>query len=360
MKVYLIGGTGLLGLEAAKILLKHGHEVEADALPPLPVGAEIPGNLKLHLCDSNLRSDEELKEMLKDKDCFLFAAGIDERVECAPPVFDSYKRFNIDPLKRILPIAKEMGVKKAVVLGSYFSMLNNPEYGYDKKLPKGLTERNPYIRARLEQERTVASFCDEHFSAAVLELPYIFGTQPGRQPVWTILIEQIEGMDKMKSTLYPKGGTAMVTVHQVGQAIAGACEKIGEEYKGFHACPIGMVNYTWEQFLKVVYRARGMGERKIIGIPAFVMKLGMNKIIKQYKERGIEPGLDPKYLPYIMNLNLFIEDTWARRFGVEDADIDEAIFDSIRVSVACHKGDVKLLSMKGELTEEDKKALNIE
>ena len=38
--------------------------------------------------------------------------------------------------------------------------------------------------------------------------------------VWTVLIEQISGMDKLPFTLYPKGGTAMLTCRQVGQAIA--------------------------------------------------------------------------------------------------------------------------------------------
>ena len=355
MKIYLIGGTGLLGLEAAKVLIGRGHTVVADALPPLPVGAEIPKEMELHLRDVNRRTDDELRQIMKDVDCFIFASGIDERVECAPPVYDSYIKYNVAPLKRILPIAKEAGVKKAVICGSYFSMLSKPEYPYAKKMKKGLLERNPYIRARMEQEAVVASMCDENFDAAVLELPYIFGTQPGRQPVWTILIEQLAPMDKMKSTLYPKGGTAIVTVSQVGEAIAGAAEKLGEEYKGFHAWPIGMVNYTWKRFLKVVYDARGMGkDRKVIGIPAWVMKLGMGKIIKEYKAKGIESGLDPKYLPYIMNLNLFIDNKITRALGVSEANIDEAIFDSIHVSVACHNGDAKLLGMKGELSEEER------
>ena len=36
MKVMLIGGTGLLGYEAAKILSKNNHEIISFALPPKP------------------------------------------------------------------------------------------------------------------------------------------------------------------------------------------------------------------------------------------------------------------------------------------------------------------------------------
>lgn len=353
MKVFIVGGTGLLGAEAARILIDRGHEVSAVALPPLPVGAPISSKMNLKYCDINKKSDEEIKEMLKGFDAFIFAAGIDERKECPHPVYEWYEKYNIKPVKRLLSLAKEVGVKKAVVLGSYFSMLNKDEFGYHQKMAKGLLERNPYIRSRLAQEEAAKSVADENFAVAVLELPYIFGTQPGRKPVWTILIEQIAGMDKLSFTMYPKGGTAMLTVRQVGEAIAGASEKLGEEFKGFNAWPIAMYNQTWKEFLKIVYEARGMGNnRKIIGVPAWMMRMGVGKIIKDYKKRGIESGLDPNYLPNIMNLNLFIDNKYAKALGVQEDDMKAAIFDSISVSVASYKGEVELVGMYGELTPE--------
>ncbi len=354
MKVFLVGGTGLLGAEAARIFIERGHEVSAVALPPIPVGAPIPKQMKLRFCDINKKSDEEVLKMLQGCDAFVFASGIDERVECPAPVASWYEKYNINPVDRLLGLAKKAGVKKAVVLGSYFSMLDKEEYGYKQKLPKGLKERNPYIRTRLLQEETVKKYCDDNFSAAVLELPYIFKTQPGRQPVWTVLIEQTASMDKMSFTMYPSGGTAMLTVRQVGEAIVGATEKLGEEYKGFNAWPIAMYNQTWKEFLRIVYAARGMGEnRKIVSVPAWMMKMGMNGVIKEYKEKGIESGLDPKYLPYIMNLNLFIDNKYAKALGVTEDDIEAAIYDSIKVSVASYKGEVELVGMKGELTPEE-------
>lgn len=356
MKVFLVGGNGLLGSKAAEILIARGHEVVAVALPPNPVGANLPEKMKLTLCDVNKISDDEVLKLMKGIDAFIFASGIDERQECPSPVYDWYDKYNIKPLERLIPLAKQSGAKKVVVCGSYFSMLHKPEYGYDKKLPKGVHERNPYIRARVKQEEVVKSFVDENFDAAVLELPYIFGTQPGRKPVWTILIEQTASMDNMKFTMYPKGGTAMLTVRQVGEALAGATEKLGNEFKGFYAWPIAMYNQTWKQFLSIVYDARGMGaDRKIVSVPAWMMKLGMSKVIKEYKEKGIEPGLDPNYLPYVMNLNLFIDNKYAKALGVEEDDIKAAIFDSIKVSVASYNGEVELVGMRGELTIEEEK-----
>ena len=339
MKVFMIGGTGLLGCEAARIFIERGHQVKSVALPPLPEGAPIPEEMELEFCNIYEKSDDEIKAMMEGYDCFVFAAGIDERVEFPAPVYDAYYKYNIAPLKRILPLCKEIGMKNAVVLGSYFS------YAAKQYPEMKLTEKHPYIRSRIDQEEVAFSFADESFDVAVLELPYIFGTQPGRKPVWVILIEQIKMMDKLPCTMYPGGGTAMLTVRQVGEVIVGAAEKS----KGAKAWPISMYNQTWKEFLKIVYAARGMGNnRKIISIPPWMMRMGLGGVKKEYAEKGIESGIDVDGLADIMDINLFIDRKYAVELGATEDDINSAITDSIKVSQAVFDGRAKLLEMKGE------------
>ena len=339
LNVFMIGGTGLLGCEAAIQLIKHGNKVTSVALPPLPQGAPIPEEMELIFGDINKKSDEEILEMLEGKDVFIYAAGVDERVEFKAPVYDAYYKFNIAPLERLFPLCKKAGVRRAVVLGSYFSYLAKikPDAGFE--------ERNPYFKSRLAQEKVCEDACDDNFSVKVLELPYIFGTQPGRKPVWTILIEQIGFMDKWPFTMYPAGGTAMLTCRQVGEVICGAAEK---EDPGFKAYPIAMYNQTWKEFLSIVYDARGMAGRKIVSVAPWMMKMGMIKVAKDYKKREIDSGMDPFNLPDIMDINLFIDKKDAEYLGATEDDIRAAIFDSIKVSEASYKGTVKLLEMKGE------------
>ncbi len=340
MNVFMIGGTGLLGCEAAIQLIKHGHKVTSVALPPLPAGAPIPEEMDLIFGDINKKTDDEILDMLKGNEVFIFAAGVDERVEFPAPVMEYYKKFNIAPLERMFPLCKKAGVKRAVVLGSYFAYLSK------QRPDMKLDEKNPYFKARLMQEKVCEDACDENFSCKVLELPYIFGTQPGRKPVWVILIEQIKMMDKLPCTLYPKGGTAMLTCRQVGEVICGAAER---EVPGYEAFPIAMYNQTWKEFLKIVYAARGMGEnRKIISVPPWMMKMGMVKVANDYKKRGIDSGMDPFNLPDIMDLNLFIDRKYSEELGATEDDIKAAIYDSIKISVASYEGKVKLLEMKGE------------
>ncbi|WP_455267166.1 hypothetical protein [Ruminococcus sp.] len=81
MKIFMIGGTGLLGSEAAKVLISRGHEVTAMALPPLPDGAILPTEMKIEYGNYLEMSDDELCKHLTGCDGFVFAAGVDERVE---------------------------------------------------------------------------------------------------------------------------------------------------------------------------------------------------------------------------------------------------------------------------------------
>ena len=74
MKVFMIGGTGLLGSEAAKELIRRGHEVSSLALPPLPQGAVLPPEMKLEFGNYLEMSDEELKKHLQGCEGFVFAA----------------------------------------------------------------------------------------------------------------------------------------------------------------------------------------------------------------------------------------------------------------------------------------------
>lgn len=336
MKVFMIGGTGLLGSAAAQLFIDRGHEVRTVALPPLPQGAPIPQEMEILFQNYLELSDDEVLKMMEGCDCFVFAAGVDERVEFPAPVYEAYEKYNIRPLERLIPLAKKAGITKTVVLGSYFAY-------FAKKCPEmNLTAQHPYIRSRIEQEKVALSFADDTMDVSVLELPYIFGTQPGRKPVWVILIEQLENMGPI--TFYPKGGTAMLTVRQVAQTIVGAAEK----NKGGHAYPISYYNYTWNDFLAIVHEAMGKPNRKIINIQKWMFKLFGLHMRKVYKDKNVEGGIDPVGLADIMCMNTFIDNKWAKALGATDDDIKSAIFDSVKLSVDAFKGNAELVEMKSE------------
>jgi nucleoside-diphosphate-sugar epimerase len=279
MKVFMIGGTGLLGSEAAKELIKRGHNVSSIALPPIPEGAQLPSEMKIEFGNYMEMSDDELRTHLTGCDGFVFAAGIDERVEGSAPIYDMFRKYNITPLEKMLRLSKECGVKHAVICGSYFTY-------FSKIWPElKLAEVHPYIRSRVDQEKMALSYADENFDVSVLELPYIFGTQPGRKPVWLFLVEQVRSMKS--ATLYPRGGSTMVTVKQVAQCISGALERT----KGGKAYPVGYYNMAWKEMLAIVHKYMGMPGKKVITIPDWMYTIGGRKIIRSKKKRDTKAAL---------------------------------------------------------------------
>jgi hypothetical protein len=178
-------------------------------------------------------------------------------------------------------------------------------------------------------------------NVAVLELPYIFGVQPGRRPVWTILLEQILAMKK--KTYYPKGGTAMVTVKQVGQAIVGTIDR----NKGGHAYPIGYYNKTWVELLTLFHRHAEI-ERPIATVPTWIYQLGVNRVVKKKAKQGIEMGLNMKKFTPVMTSRLFIDkNEGSESLGVQPDDIDQAIAESVQASLKALQGQA-MVGMKAE------------
>lgn len=338
MKVCMIGGTGLLGSEGARELIARGHQVKAIALPPLPQGAVLPPEKEIAYGNYLDMSDEEIREMFEGCEGFVFAAGVDERVEGPAPIYELYKKYNIDSINRLLRIAKECGVKHTVICGSYFAY-------FDKLWPQmKLSENHAYIRSRRDQEAVAMEYADKDFDVAVLELPYIFGTQPGRKPVWVFLVENIRSMKIF--TMWPKGGSTMVTVRQVGQAIAGALER----NQGGKCYPIGYYNLTWKEMLKICHKHLGCPDKKIVTIPKWMYAIGGRQLMKQQKANNIEGGLHMVKFADLQCSNQFIDKKLGcEPLGVTEDDIDAAIGDSIKLCVDILDKKVdNIVAMKGE------------
>ncbi len=335
MKVFMIGATGLLGSEAAKILLEQGHYVTSLVLPGMPPGFVKPQGLNLVYGNYLDQTDSEIQALMQGVDTFVFAAGVDERVEVPPPSYDVYVKFNNNPLAKMLSIAKANGVKRAVVCGSYFSHFSRiwPEYQMAKK--------HPYIKSRLEQEDIALSFADENFEVYVIEIPYVFGSQAGRKPVWTFLVQLIRSMPF--ATFYAKGGTTAVTARQVGQALAGAT--LGKGSPG--PIPLGWFNITWKQMFASIHKAMGMPKRKVISVPKLFFKIGAASRMKAVEKRGLQGGLELVSFTDVMYRNCYIDkQKGAVSVGVTEDNLEQAIHDSIKLSLDILDGNSSSVEME--------------
>lgn len=330
MNIFIVGGTGLLGSSAAIKFINLGHDVSTIALE-LPK-VKLPKELKVDIGNYLNLNYGDLKKHLKDKDVLVFAAGIDDRVKGKKPIYNLFKEYNIDPLEKMIKVAIEMKVKKVVILGSYFSY-------FDKIWKKDkLSINNPYIKSRIDQENMALKYSDK-IDIVILELPYIFGVQKGRKPVWTILLKEILSMKW--ATFYPKGGTTMVTVNQVGDLIVNASIK----NTGTKVYPVGFYNMTWREMLTIFHKGMDIN-RKIITIPNFIFKI-FGFIKDKSVDKGYEMGLKMSKFSKSFSKYMYINKELIKELDIKDDDIEKNILDSVRESMNAINGE-KMIEMKIE------------
>ncbi len=323
-RVFIVGGTGFLGYHAAQEFLSKGWGVTALGLPPtlsVVEGAARPPSLypaavKVILQNLDAASDKELLALLRGHEALVFAAGLDDRYTPKKPAYPKFHKANVESLTRLLTLAKQARVKRAVVLGSYFAHFSR--LWPDLKLG----ERHPYIRSRLEQEKAAASI--PGLDGMVLELPYIFGAMPipGWKPLWMPLVKYMRSSPVI---FYMKGGTACISARTVGRAIVAAVER-GEVGKCY---PIGQENLTWTQMLSRLAAADGRRVR-VVALPAWVIKLGMLGVLLVHKLHGKEGGLNLRYFAPLQIAETFLDPEPSRKaLGYELDDLDEAFRETV-------------------------------
>lgn len=187
-----------------------------------------------------------------------------------------------------------------------------------------LTRHHPYIRSRVEQTRAAQEAGGDALAVITLELPYIFGTMPGRMPLWKPLIRYVVSRMPL---FYPRGGITCVTVHQVAQAIAGAVEKV----KAGACYPIGGENLTWVELLTRITRLAGR-EKRVITLPDWLVTTGAALVKALHHLQGRESGLDPVRFINLQTATTFIDPAISQSvLEYESGGLDKALLETVNV-----------------------------
>ncbi len=320
-KVFIIGGTGFLGYYASLEFIKKNWQVVSLSLPPEPKGARIPSEMIVVLNDYQKMSDKEILKLLDGCSAFVFAAGLDDRYSFKKPAYRKFYEANVKSCIRLIKLAREAGVKRGVILSSYFLYFSRlwPEME--------LAKYHPYIKSRKFQAVESIKAAGTGLDLMILELPYIFGSMPGRVPLWFPLVKYIK---KASTIYYPKGGTNMIAVEHVAEAIVKAIEKgrAGKHYT------IGDQNITWVQMIEMILKSLKQ-KKKIVSVPDFITKLVLYFLKLKQVLKGEEGGLDPLRLAELQTtLTYFDPSISQKELGYTGGDLEKAIDDTVK---ACLK-----------------------
>lgn len=317
-KILVLGGTGFLGYYTTEELVKKGYKVKSVALPPMPVDDLFSSdNVENILADINDLSDSEVLELLEDVDGVMYAIGADERVIPDAPAFSFFYESNVRPTQRLARLAAQSGVESFVIFGSYFAE-------FAERITEVDLIGQAYPATRLLQEQIAFAEGEGKMRVTSLRLPYIFGTMPGRTPLWKMFTDQIKGRD-----VYPvfEGGTAAVTAHQVAQAAVGALEK-GEHRKTY---ALGGINMKHKEFADIMVHA--LGQEETTDVPVLPLEAAIDsykQLDMQAAEEGKEYGVHMIINAYMSSQDLFIDPTEVmQELGYEKEDVYAAIDESL-------------------------------
>lgn len=316
--VFILGGTGLLGYHTTKELLKRGYNVSTVSLPPMPTEELLPAEVTCQLGNINEMTDEQILDLLKDIDMFIYAAGADERTTPEAPANHFFYEANVLPTQRLVRLSRQAGVKKFVVYTSYFAHF--AEKWTDLDLAKG----QAYPRTRLLQEEVAYLEGEGAMTVTALRLPYIFGTMPGRAPLWEMFLPAVQGKDVVSVLA---GGTAMVTVKQVAEATIG-CLEHGEHGVGY---AISGINMKHKEFYEMIADLLGQKDTVVNVVPLEQMKPFYAQRDEDLAAEGKEQGIHQAVIAEIQNRDAYIDprDTMPILKYSED-DVRASIIETIK------------------------------
>ena len=314
-KVAIFGGTGFIGSHITKLLLEEGYDVTCVSNDQYVKENKYIEGASFRFADLNKLNQEDLEKLLSGYDYFIFAAGVDDRYVPKAPALEFFRKANVETTVKVTKAAKKVGLKKAVIISSYFTY-------FARKEPQ-LAEHHPYIKARLEQEDEAMKLADNNFSVVVLQLPYVIGAVKGKAPLFKPLVKYLH---LPGPTLFMKGGTAIVTVKQIAKATRGALRKdIGSKIY-----PVASKNMNWDEFIKAINPKK----KKIIHIPKFLIQIFGFVVDTVHKLKGKEGGL--KLIKYVemqtKELFLNLEDS-KELFDSADGEIEDAFEDMVDESL---------------------------
>ncbi len=325
MKIIVIGGTGFLGYYTILAGLEK-HSFDALAIPDVALGDWYPKEVNVKNGNVFDMTEEELINIFSGYDGIVYAVGPDDRVLPPAPAYEFFHSRLVDNCVKTVSAARKAGVKRCVVLNSYFAY-------FDRLWPKlGLSKRHPYIKCRIEQAEQSIAAGDGSMDVMILELPYIFGSMPGRVPLWKEVF--LDRYTKGKVIFFPRGGTNMIAAEHVGEAVIGALEK-GEHGKRY---PVGDENRSFNDMLEMMMSA--LGEKKIIiNIPRFLAVIAGRFIEWGRRRKGLEGGLNAKYLMQdILTRKLYFDPAeTAAALGYGRGGLKESIIDTMK---ACYPNKI--------------------
>jgi nucleoside-diphosphate-sugar epimerase len=242
MKILVVGGTGLIGGDAALRLAEQGHDVSIAARKPAPAPTAMAG---LPFLAGDYVAGDFAPDRLSPFDAIIFAAGNDARHR-APDENEvaHLERANVLGVPRFFRAARDAGVRRAIYIGSFYPQVK-PEQ----------VEKNTYVRSRLAADEGARALSAPDFEVVCVNPPYILGRLDGLE------VHSLHAHVHYALGLIPgvepfalPGGVNFMIIDALTDAVVGALHH-GEPGKAYL---VGDANLSFTEYFGSFRRAAGL------------------------------------------------------------------------------------------------------
>lgn len=317
-KVAIFGGTGFIGSFITEELLVKGLSVTCLSKDDnIERNHYIKGADFIYTDLYNI-SEEELVDILRGFDSFIFAAGADDRYIPPKPAIDFFRKANVENTLKVVKAGKKAGLKKGIIITSYFAY-------FARKYPEWkLTEYHPYIKSRIEQEDAALREVDGNFSIVILQLPYVIGAMKNRPPLFKPLVKYLYNPLPI---FFMKGGTAVISVKEIAKATYNFLNQTATD----NIYSLVSKNYTWDEFIQEINPKKKL----ILHIPHFLLKIFGHLVDLFHTIAGKEGGLKISKFIEMQTKKLFLDEENIQPFlkGEEHTlktAFEEMVFESLQ------------------------------
>ena len=176
-------------------------------------------------------------------DAVVFAAGND--IRHLPPGTDEaahWERANVDAVPRFFALAREAGVKRAVLVGSFYP-----------QVAPALVDTVPYVRSRHLADERVRALATPSFAVCSVNAPFVVGSVPGlRNEMFAAYTGYAQG--QFAGCPCSAGRRRnFISTQSLSEAIWGALQR-GEAGKAYL---VGDENLSFADYFAAFFRAAG-------------------------------------------------------------------------------------------------------
>ncbi len=205
MRVLVTGATGFIGSYVVPALFERGHAVRVLARPSSHLG-RLPAATE---CVRGRFADAD--DALKGVEGVVHLAGVAGRMFRRGHDPGDLRTVNIDGTRHVFEAARRMGVRRAVLVTSMWTVLR-PE----------LATRSAYLASRLESERVAAAACADGMEIVIVCPTFVVGAgDRGPNFPGALVFAAMRG----HIPLIPPGGMTWIAVTDAAHAIVAALER---------------------------------------------------------------------------------------------------------------------------------------